>query len=50
MTFQERLRNVKTNVEETFLKRFCIGWDRTLYLLFRIMKQRVVKPPEFNFK
>ena len=26
MTFQKRSRNLKTNVEATFLKRFCGGW------------------------
>ena len=27
ITFQERSHNVKTNVETTFLKRFCTGWE-----------------------
>ena len=27
MTFQKRSHNVKTNVEATFLKRFCACWD-----------------------
>ena len=26
MTFHKRLHDVKTNVEATFLKRFCAGW------------------------
>ena len=28
MTFQKRSRSVKTNVEATFLKRFCAGWGK----------------------
>ena len=27
MTLQKSWHNVKTNVEATFLKRFCAGWD-----------------------
>ena len=28
MTFQKLPHDVKTNVEATFLKRFCAGWDK----------------------
>ena len=31
MTFHKRSRNVKTNVEATFLKRFCTGWAAGKY-------------------